>query len=79
LFLQGHETLCLRVQRHVENALALAKWLKDPPKVKSVDYPGLKSSPCQKALAGTRVVETFGWHRMIEDFKADLQQAFDKL
>jgi O-acetylhomoserine (thiol)-lyase len=45
LFLQGLETLSLRVQRHVENALILANWLEEHPKVKSVDYPGLKSSP----------------------------------
>lgn len=45
LFLQGLETLSLRVQRHVENALVLANWLEQHPKVRSVDYPGLKSSP----------------------------------
>jgi O-acetylhomoserine (thiol)-lyase len=41
LLLQGLETLSLRVQRHVENALELAKWLQKQPKVISVDYPGL--------------------------------------
>jgi O-acetylhomoserine (thiol)-lyase len=45
LFLQGIETLSLRVQRHVENALALAQWLEKHPKVVHVDYPGLPSSP----------------------------------
>lgn len=45
LLLQGIETLSLRVQRHVENTLALAKWLESHPKVKSVNYPGLPSSP----------------------------------
>jgi O-acetylhomoserine (thiol)-lyase len=45
LFLQGLETLSLRVQRHVENALEIASWLEEHPKVKSVDYPGLKSNP----------------------------------
>lgn len=45
LLLQGAETLSLRVQRHVENTLALAKWLETHPKVKSVSYPGLSSSP----------------------------------
>lgn len=45
LLLQGIETLSLRVQRHVENALALAQWLETHPQVTSVDYPGLKSSP----------------------------------
>jgi O-acetylhomoserine (thiol)-lyase len=45
LLLQGIETLSLRVQRHAENALALAQWLETHPKVSQVDYPGLKSSP----------------------------------
>jgi O-acetylhomoserine (thiol)-lyase len=45
LLIQGLETLSLRVQRHVENALALATWLEKHPAVKSVSYPGLESSP----------------------------------
>jgi O-acetylhomoserine (thiol)-lyase len=45
LLLQGIETLSLRVQRHVENALALAEWLENHPQVEFVIYPGLKSSP----------------------------------
>jgi O-acetylhomoserine/O-acetylserine sulfhydrylase len=45
LLIQGLETLSLRVQRHVENALEFAKWLAVHPKVKSVNYPGLASSP----------------------------------
>lgn len=45
LLLQGLETLSLRVQRQVDNALDLAKWLEAHPKVESVNYPGLPSSP----------------------------------
>ncbi len=45
LLLQGLETLSLRVQRHVENALSLAEWLENHPMVASVNYPGLASSP----------------------------------
>ena len=45
LLLQGLETLSLRVQRHVDNALALAQWLEQQPNVKNVNYPGLQSSP----------------------------------
>ncbi|HEY9559385.1 MAG TPA: O-acetylhomoserine aminocarboxypropyltransferase/cysteine synthase [Anseongella sp.] len=41
LFLQGLETLSLRVQRTVDNTLELAKWLQDHPQVESVNYPGL--------------------------------------
>src|ERR1700759_3832562 len=45
LFLQGLETLSLRVQRAVDNALELAQWLEEHPQVEFVWYPGLKSSP----------------------------------
>ena len=41
LLIQGLETLSLRVQRHVDNALTLAKWLQSQPQVAWVDYPGL--------------------------------------
>ncbi|WP_421943831.1 O-acetylhomoserine aminocarboxypropyltransferase/cysteine synthase family protein [Pedobacter sp.] len=44
LLLQGLETLSLRVQRHVDNALELATWLENHPLVKEVQYPGLASS-----------------------------------
>ncbi len=45
LFLQGLETLSLRVQRHADNALELAKWLESHPQVTWVSYPGLESHP----------------------------------
>jgi OAH/OAS sulfhydrylase len=45
LFLQGLETLSLRVQRHVDNALDLARWLEQHPAVAWVSYPGLPSHP----------------------------------
>jgi len=45
LLLQGLETLSLRVERTVENALKLAQWLENHPQVEYVNYPGLKSSP----------------------------------
>ncbi len=45
LFIQGLETLSLRVDRHVENTLALAQWLQKHPKVDQVYYPGLEDSP----------------------------------
>lgn len=48
LFLQGLETLSLRVQRSVDNALALAQWLEQHPQVESVNYPGLVSSTYHK-------------------------------
>lgn len=45
LFLQGLETLHLRMPRHSENALAVAKYLQKHPQVAWVNYPGLDSSP----------------------------------
>jgi len=48
LFIQGLETLSLRLDRHVENTLALAKWLQKHPKVEQVNYPGLSDNPHNK-------------------------------
>ena len=45
LLILGLETLSLRVQRHVDNALELAQWLSRHPKIEYVEYPGLTSSP----------------------------------
>ena len=45
LLIQGLETLSLRVERHVSNALELAQWLETLPEVEYVNYPGLISSP----------------------------------
>ncbi len=43
--IQGIETLSLRVQRHVDNAKAVAEWLSKHPQVESVNYAGLTTSP----------------------------------
>jgi O-acetylhomoserine (thiol)-lyase len=45
LVLQGVETLALRVQKHNDNALAVARWLKQHPKVAWVSYAGLEDNP----------------------------------
>ena len=63
--LQGVETLPLRMARHCENALAVARWLEAHPKVAWVSYAGLESSPyralAQKYLPrGAGAVLTFG-------------------
>jgi O-acetylhomoserine (thiol)-lyase len=65
LFLQGVETLNLRMERHSGNALALAEWLSKNPAITWVKYPGLKSSPyyklAQKYLPkGCGSIVTFG-------------------
>ncbi len=65
LFIQGVETLGMRMDRHVANALAVAKHLEAHPKVKWVAYPGLASSP-YRAMAkkympkGAGAVFSFG-------------------
>jgi O-acetylhomoserine/O-acetylserine sulfhydrylase len=48
LLLQGLETLSLRMDRHVQNALTLAKWLESNQWVEKVNYPGLESSAYNK-------------------------------
>lgn len=57
--LQGLETLSLRVQRTVDNALELAKWLEAHPQVAAVNYAGLPSSPYH-ALAKKYLKHGFG-------------------
>jgi O-acetylhomoserine (thiol)-lyase len=48
LFLQGLETLPLRMKRHSENALVVARWLEEQPAISWVNYPGLESHPDYK-------------------------------
>jgi O-acetylhomoserine (thiol)-lyase len=65
LFLQGLETLHLRLQRHSENALAVARFLEQHPAVTWVSYPGLESHPTYAQAArylsgGFGGVLTFG-------------------
>ena len=45
LVIRSLKTLALRMERHCANALEIARWLEEEPKVKSVSYPGLKSHP----------------------------------
>jgi O-acetylhomoserine (thiol)-lyase len=59
LFLQGLETLPLRITRHSENALAVATWLESRPEVSWVSYPGLESHPSHK-LAKRYLTGGFG-------------------
>ncbi len=48
LLVQGLETLSLRMERHIQNTVALAKWLQKHPKVASVNYPGLEGNHSYK-------------------------------
>jgi O-acetylhomoserine (thiol)-lyase len=65
LFIQGLETLPLRIERHSANALAVAKWLEADDRVAWVNYPGLPTHPtyayAQRYLAGgSGGIITFG-------------------
>jgi cystathionine gamma-lyase len=72
LALRGVKTLALRMQRHCENALALAQWLHEQPQVTRVHYPGLPSHP-QHELAKRQM---HGFGGMISlDLKTDLAGA----
>jgi len=80
LNIQGLETLSLRVQRHVDNTLELAKWLEQHPQVSSVNYPGLESSPYHE-LAKKYLKNGFGAVLSFEvnGDKADAGKLIDSL
>ncbi|MGG1574177.1 homocysteine synthase [Fictibacillus sp. NRS-1165] len=72
LFIQGLETLALRVERHSENALKVAKYLKEHPAVDWVNYPGLEDNEyhelAQKYLPkGSGAILTFGVKGGVEE------------
>ena len=50
IFLQGLETLSLRVERHVENALKVVQFLKDQPQVEKVNHPSISEDKAQQEL-----------------------------
>lgn len=50
IFLQGLETLSLRVERHVENALKVVKYLENHPQVEKVNHPSVSKDPKQQEL-----------------------------
>jgi O-acetylhomoserine (thiol)-lyase len=53
LFIQGLETLPLRIERHSQNALAVAQWLQDRPEVEWVGYPGLPGDASHEIAKAT--------------------------
>jgi cystathionine gamma-lyase len=73
LALRGVKTLALRMERHCSNALTLAHWLEQQPKVTRVFYPGLPSHP-QHALAQRQMAGGFGGMISL-DLKTDLAGA----
>ena len=78
LLLRSLKTLGLRVQRHNENALALAQFLEKQPKVEQVFYPGLESHPdhhiARKQMSGFGGVLSFELERGYDAVKCFLPQ-----
>ena len=74
-FIQGLETLHLRVRRHSENAFAVARWLRNHPKVAWVGYPGFEDHPGHATAAryldgGFGGLVTFGVHGGLDQGRA---------
>lgn len=59
LTIQGLKTMAVRMERHGENAMAVAKWLENDPRVSTVWYPGLESHPDYE-LATREMTHGFG-------------------
>lgn len=84
--IQGLETLELRILKHSENALELAKWLQEQPEVKWVNYPGLETSKYNDLAKrylpkGQSGIVTFGFDGGYEAAKtiADTTKVFSLL
>ena len=84
--IQGLETLELRIKKHSENALELAKWLQEQEEVAWVNYPGLETSPYKKLADkylpnGQSGIVTFGAKGGFESAKhiADTTKVFSLL
>jgi cystathionine gamma-lyase/cystathionine beta-lyase len=75
LVLRSLKTLSLRMQRHCENAMALALWLEKHPRVNHVIYPGLKSHP-QHDLAKHQMSAFGGMISMVIDGDLDRAKRF---
>jgi len=75
LFIQGLETLPLRMKQHSESALAIAKYLEAHPKVKRVNYPGLESNP--NYLMGQKYFN--GGHSGLLSFEVEERQTAQKI
>jgi cystathionine beta-lyase/cystathionine gamma-synthase len=76
LILRGSVTLPMRMEKHSQNALAVASFLESHPKVKSVTYPGLKSHPGY-AVAKKQMKAPSGMLNF--NLKADMMAHFDFL
>lgn len=73
LLLQGLETLSLRVERHVENALKVAAYLSRHPKVERVNHPALPDSPYHALY--TRYFPKGGWLHLYAGLRGGAEEA----
>ena len=76
LLLQGLETLSLRVERHVENALKVVKYLESQPQVEKVHHPSVSEDPTQQALYA-KYFPNGGGSIFTFEIKGDAQKAKD--
>ena len=76
IFLQGLETLSLRVERHVENALKVVKYLESQPQVEKVHHPSVSDDPKQQALYA-KYFPNGGGSIFTFEIKGDAQKAKD--
>ncbi len=76
LFLQGLETLSLRVERHVENALKVVEYLKNHPQVEAVHHPSVSEDALQKELYA-KYFPNGGGSIFTFEIKGDAQKAKD--
>lgn len=76
IFLQGLETLSLRVERHVENALKVVEYLNNHPQVETVHHPSVSNDPEQQALY-KKYFPNGGGSIFTFEIKGDAQQAKD--
>ncbi|MBQ9887379.1 MAG: O-acetylhomoserine aminocarboxypropyltransferase/cysteine synthase [Lachnospiraceae bacterium] len=75
-FLQGLETLSLRVERHVENALKVAEYLNNHPQVENVNHPSVTTDPVQQELY-KKYFPNGGGSIFTFEIKGDAQKAQD--
>ena len=76
IFLQGLETLSLRVERHVENALKVVEYLKNHPQVETVNHPAVSEDENQKKLYA-KYFPNGGGSIFTFEIKGDAQKAKD--
>ena len=76
IFLQGLETLSLRVERHVQNALKVVEYLKNPPAVEKVNHPSVSDDPEQQELY-KKYFPNGGGSIFTFEIKGDAQKAKD--